>query len=620
MIDFVPDDFDDLEEDEFKVVPESERLHDLEQRVKEYMAISDTLPENKIKYTHLKTPEFKTPEEHKVFWLEQFRRCKEGYNGMCGKMYFFYNFCYMESLRGRIRPEFRVIDNEWFKFIEACQKSREWGIVCVKRRRVGASWKEAADVLHDCLFNKNFHVGMNSKSNEDSIHLFRKVKFIYNGLPDEMRIRTTSSTQMFMDFSFMDKATKKKLGNQSDVIVVAPTDSAFEGRMLNKWICDEAGKIANLPQMWSYTEDCLMQETRRAGIPIIFGTSGDVGKEGAGLREMWENCDVYKLKRFFFAGWMGLAVDEFGNDRKEECIRWIIYQRRKREKLNTKFYNDFVQKYPLTWEEAFTDNTRFGMGDPIKIDAQIASLTINPPIASRGYFKEENEKIVWFPDRFGACIVYEHPIVGKRNGYIGGCDPADIDDVFEEASDLSMYIMALQDGLSKPRIVFEYTDRPRELNNYYQQALLAIRYFNDCRLLIERQKGGRMISYIKDNGFNQLLMTTPESIKRLVPSRSVSIGIHMDNYAKEYMRGVVNEYVDEHPDCIPSIPLLRELKVYGTKNTDKAMAFGITVIGLKEISKPYLNKKKSIIDSRLPSFRYVKDRSGRIVMQRGVKV
>src|SRR5882672_4127401 len=227
MIDFITDDELNIEDDEFQVVPLELYQNDLEQRVKEYMAISSDLPQSTIKYTCLKIPsEFKTPEGRKIFWHEEFRRCKEGYEGMCGKMYFFFNFCFIESIGGKIRPQYREIDNQWFKFIEACQNSREWGIVCVKRRRVGASWKEACDVLHDCLFLKNFHVGMNSKSDKDSIWLFRKVKFIYNNLPSELRHPTTSSTKMFIDFSFNDPLSKRKAGNESDILVVAPTDSA----------------------------------------------------------------------------------------------------------------------------------------------------------------------------------------------------------------------------------------------------------------------------------------------------------------------------------------------------------------------------------------------------------
>jgi hypothetical protein len=616
MIDFIQDDELDVEEG-FSPIPKNKYLPELEKRVQEYLLIAPKFPENKIKYVRIRIPEFKTAEDHKAFWFEEFRRCREGHNGLCGKMYFFFNYCWIENIGGgKIKPEFRVVDSIWFDFIERAQKTKEWGIVCVKRRRVGASWKEAADVLHDVLFNKHFHVGMNSKRDTDSVLLFRKVKFLYNNLPEEMRVRTTASSRMFMDFSYKNPITGRKEGQQSDIIVTAPTDSAFESMMLNKWVCDEAGKIPNLPQMWSFTEDCLMQETKRVGIPIIFGTSGDVGKEGAGLKEMWDNAEVYKLKRFFFAGWMGLAVDEFGNDQIEEAIRWIIYKRREKEKLNAKFYNDFVQKYPLTIEEAFTDNTISGLGDPVKIQAQISTLQLNPPIATRGFFKEEEHtgNVIWTPDRNGACIIYKHP--EKLKKYVAGSDPADIDDVFNESSDLSTYILSMHDGLSRPEIVFEYTDRPRELNLYYEQVVLAARYYNDSKVLIERNKGGRMISYFKDKGFNYLLMATPQEIKRLIPGKVISIGVHMDTYAKEFMRGAVTEYIDNHSDLIPSIPLLKELLAFGTKNTDKAMAFGIAIMALKEVSKPYLYNKKQKDRPWLPKFKYMLDRNGQVRMVR----
>ena len=247
------EDEDGKDEDLFVPIPKEQWKPELEEKVREYMLTAPNLPFNSLKHDYVKIPDFASVEQKKAFWFEQFRRCKEGYNGMCGKMYFFFNFCWMENLtKGKIRPQFRVIDNVWFDFIEKCQRSREWGVVCVKRRRVGASWKEAADVLHDVLFNKNFHVGMNSKSEKDSISLFRKVKFLYNNLPIEMRVRTTSNTKMFLDLSFYEKDEKGndiRKGQESDIIVVAPTDSAYEGMMLNKWVCDEAGKIINLPQI-----------------------------------------------------------------------------------------------------------------------------------------------------------------------------------------------------------------------------------------------------------------------------------------------------------------------------------------------------------------------------------
>lgn len=602
------------QDDSFKRIPKGEYIVELEQRVKEYLAVSQVFPVNTTLYKHIQIPDFKTPEHKKEFWYEQFKRCRHGYQGMSGKEYFYFNFCYIENLQqGKIRPQYRVVDNEWFKLIEECQKSREWGLVCVKRRRAGASWKEAADVLHDCLFTSHFHVGMNSKTENDSKLLFRKVKFLYNNLPREMRVGYTSSTQMYIDFSYIDPVTNTKRGLQSDILVTAPTNSAFEGHMLSKWVCDEAGKIPNLLQLWSYTEDCLMQETRRVGTPVIFGTSGDIGKEGAGLRELWVNSDLYKLKRFFFAGWMGLSVDQYGNDAREEAIRWIVYERKRREKLSPKMYNDFIQKYPLTPEEALSDFTSSGLGDIVKINAQKTQLSLNPPSAARGSFRIVDNNVTWVPDSRGPVVIYEHPDSSTK--YVAGCDPADIDDVTGEPSMLSTFIVSLPTGLHPPRIVMEYTDRPRELNNYYYQTLLALRYYNMAPVLIERQKGGRMISFFQDNQHFDLLVLEPHCGKRLNRPKNYRIGVHLGPYEKSYMSGLIVEYIDNYYELIPSIALLDELLVFGTKNTDRVIAFGLALMTVKERFRP--NKKIDVEQKPwVPKFNYVRDAKGNIKLVR----
>jgi len=158
ILDFGLDFNSDLPEeadDQFRIIPENEYNPEYEAEIKRYMLVSGTLPTNQILYTHLVIPKNLDKLAFQTWGLEEIRRCKEGYNGMVGKMYFYYNYCFIEQLGKKLRPHFRVVDNEWFKLIEACQKSNEWGIICVKRRRVGASWKEAADMLHDCLIHRS---------------------------------------------------------------------------------------------------------------------------------------------------------------------------------------------------------------------------------------------------------------------------------------------------------------------------------------------------------------------------------------------------------------------------------------------------------------------------------
>jgi hypothetical protein len=572
------------------VIPEEDRIQELEEKVQYYMETTPESPRNTILYRPTKRPDFTSNTDRKIWERTEIERCRKGFNGLTGKNYFYINYCYMQhGARGKILPDFRVADKMWWDLMHECQTSNQYGIVCVKRRRVGASWKEAADALHDAIFNSLYHVGMNSMSEKDSIELFLKVKYIYSNLPGFLRSSSEAgNTKMSLFF-----ASRKKdeygnhilVGPQSRITVVPPTDSAYEGLLLHKWICDEAGKIGNLPQLWAYTEPCLLTGLQRTGTPVLFGTSGDITKDGAGLREMWDNSESYDLKKFFFAGWMGLdgCYDEYGNDYKEDAVRYIIYKRYKKRNLSPKSYYDFVQQYPLTTEEAFAIAPTKGLGDPVLLNTQISELRKNPPETKRGFFKMDSEGVVSFvPSQSGKFIIYEDP--KDNQPYISGCDPADHDDVFETASDLSMYIMTQPMGLEGSKIVAEYTDRPAKLSKYYDQALMALIYYNNSQMLIENNRY-RMISYFEENGYKKLLKSAPISIKQFRQRAANTPGVRMNDDMKGYLEELVHEYIDDYYYLIPSLPLLEEFPKYGSQNTDKVMAFGVTLIFLKELRR-----------------------------------
>lgn len=592
---------------------------ELEAKVKYFCNITPDLPLNEKQYERVTTPAFVSESDREAWEVEQINRCINGHEEMSGKMYFYFNFCKIKNLKGgKISPEFRVADNAWYSLVEECQESEEWGIVCVKRRRAGFSWKEAADVLHDAMFFPFRTVGMNSKTERDSIELFKKVKFMYGNIPSFLKAKSTAgNTKMNLDFSYFTKdenGNRIKRGTQSEIICVSPVVTAFEGMMLNKWVCDEAGKQPNLPQMWSYTIDCMMQETVRAGLPIIFGTSGEVGKEGRGLVEIWRDSEVHKLKRFFFGGWMGIHCDEFGNDLKEEAIRWIIYERHRLKNLSTKQYNDFLQKYPLTVDEAFSQASDGGVGNPALINDQLAELRKEPPRKKKGYFiQDSNGDSQFVPKPNGNAIVYEDPKPSLKSLYIGGCDPADhdIETKTRHTSDMSLFILSRQDGLKPPRIVFEMTYRPNRAKEYYKQAILALRFYNNAKVLIERNRFN-MISFMEGDGYKHLLATSPQSYMKLFSSnRTVTIGIHMNDHAKDYMIDLIEEYVDDYCHLIPSTELLQEFIEFGSRNTDRAMAFGICLILLKEYKQKIVNRKKAT--PNIPSFSYRKTNDGKII-------
>lgn len=574
------------------VISKNDYRPDLEDRVAHYVQTVPRLPINTRKPVRARQPDSSDPLEQDMWCREELRRIKQGHFGMSGKMYFWYNYVKMgdEVEGGILRPEYRVCQSAWFENIKAWQDSKEWGGICVKRRRIGASWLEASDVLHDAITRPHTKYGMTSKTEGDAIKLFEKVKFIYNNLPEWMRPRTTAgNSRMYMNFAWKGKDSKGNTivgGTQSAIQVKAPTDTAWEGFAMSKFIVDEAGKISNLKRMYSLTEPVMMKGTRRVGTPLIFGTAGDITKEGADFKDMFHNAEAYKLKQFFFGGWMGLdgLVDEFGNDLVEEAIRWVVYERARKESLAKSEYVDFIQQYPLTVGEAFTSNENYGVGNSFKISKRIDDLYSNPVAQKRGHFKLEGLKPIFTPHPRGACIIYEEPDPGMDGLYIGGLDSTDHEVKNPNANEVSghaMFIVKKRKGLDPPKIVFELYDKPNLPRDFWDQSLLACLYYNQAKVLVERNKPG-VITYFDESGFKHLLATKPGSFDRLVNNNTWNIGLHVNDRIKRYGEECISEYIEDYSDHIPSQKLLEECLSYGQRNTDRVAAFAMAMIYLKE--------------------------------------
>ena len=575
------------------IVAPSEYDPELEVEVRKYTAEATPFKENKQLYKRTIPPKFLDDYEKDMWEREEIRRCREGHDGLPGKFYFYFNYTFIQKIEGgRIHPDFRVVDLEWFKFVEELQYGKDgWGIVCIKRRRVGASWKEAADMLHDTIFNAHTHVGMNSKSEADSIELFRKVRFAFDHLPSFLRPTVTSGKMDTLEFgiSYIDnEGNKRTRGHQSYTVGRAPTVSAFEGFMLNKWICDEAGKIDKLLQMFAFTEDTMMDEFRRTGMPIVFGTVGEVDGKGGGIFELWDNAEAYRLKKFFFKGWMGLFVDKLGNDRVEESIRYIIYERKNQEKRGRKFYNDFLQRYPLSEDDAFAIAIDGGLGDPAKINQQRGILLTSPPPVKKGWYDwnslMETGKPLFVPNKDGEVLIWEDP-EPLRDAYPAGCDPVEaIPDPLPGASLLSFIMRRKQHGLRPATIVMEITYRPRDVSEFYQQVICALVDYN-TRVLIERNRFD-MISWFNRNGFKNLILPAPVGMTRITGGRQTTLGAAMTPATKIYMEGIIEAELMIGTDQIPSLMLLRELSVYGSRNTDRVMAFGWALMQEADMLRP----------------------------------
>jgi len=395
-------------------------------------------PKNRRTIKRTVAPKFLNYQQQEVWEMEEIRKIIEGDGILCGKMYFYFNYCKIKHTKeGTIRPEFRVPDNEWFRLVESCDQGKEnqgKGIICLKARRGGFSWKEAADVIHDAILNTGITIGMNANSEASSRDLFSKVKFIYDNLPNFLRPSVDGGKSR--DHIKFGIKTKDEFGNSiteghnSEIFCVAPTDSAFEGRALRKWVFDEVGKTKNSLAMFSLTEPCLELGRERVGVPIFFGTAGEIEKGAMGQHEFFMKHEVYNLERFLFAGWMD-RCDKFGNPLIEENVWSIINTRRRLLEANamTK-YLDALQQYPLNSSEALMSKEGHGIGNVKNIQQQLDTLTEHIVKHEVGYFTwgsgEGGEQIaVWNPDPVkGTVHMWERPRRELHKGYVCGCLPA----------------------------------------------------------------------------------------------------------------------------------------------------------------------------------------------------
>lgn len=609
-----------VKEEDPAIISRNDFKEELEKDVAFYTAKALLEPQLifKKKYTPNKYPtKFRDKGEELEFQMEEIKRLMNGFDGLSAKGYGWLNYAKIrDPERGKISPQFRAKQEQYFRKVEELQKKDNTGIVGFKRRRFGFSSMLAWDVEHDCMTKPFFQVGMSSKSESDSRLLFRHVKFIHQNLPDWLRPRATAAARAdFMQYGWYEKSPagdKIAKGMQSWINCEAPTPTAHEGQAYSKLYIDEFGKIPAGAAIWATGEDCLRLNTRRVGLPILMGTCGDIDKDGKSLKELYTHNDAYDLERFPVMGYNGLIMDEYGNDLIQESIRWIIYQREKMKESSLAHRMAFIQKYPLDESDAFNQVTGGGVGDMRVINDQIMHLIQNPPMSVTGRMRRKPEGGVDFvPDPNGKIVVYDRPD-DRVNGYHITVDPVEDDDVKKtrDSSDMATIVGAKPFGLDPAQIVAEYADRPLKLDEYYEQLIMLAQWYNNTKITIEMNKGGwRARKYIEEHA-PKLLGLSPVAATSAKGGVEMRIGVKMTAERKSQMMGLMEDYIDNKVKFIPSIRLLEQHKVFGDDHAtdDLAICHGWFLIICQ--SDKSLARARNELTGMNPSIEYVRNRNG----------
>jgi len=271
----------------------------------------------------------KGTKDYTLFWKEELRRCKFGYQVgdlfITGKHYFYLNYCLIERIPedilankeylGKVEkelsfPGFWQIDYEWWNVKEEAG-NRPLGtgnhLVCLKTRGCGFSYKEAADGVYNYVFipkSKSFYFA-SSKEYLIGDAILDKVNVMLGHLSLHTPFGKTEQKKystLHRRASYFDDANKgiEKgfLSEIQGVVVPAHDPDKVRGKRGIKITFEEAGSFANIKSAWMISKEGVEQGGYLAGQMSAFGTGGEEGLDIEGLEEMFKDPLTFNCMPF----------------------------------------------------------------------------------------------------------------------------------------------------------------------------------------------------------------------------------------------------------------------------------------------------------------------------------
>jgi len=576
----------------------------------------------------------KNTSEYFAFWKEQKRRLKEGYKPtggvfIPGNYYFYLNFSKIHGLptpdsrrKSMIPPIYRDQDHEYFtevhnaKYGDGKDDKGGRGIIVLKARRKGFSFMNANILLHEWSCYSHSENGLGAQR-EDYVQDFRKKMLLsYNELPPQLRNKVLhNNEEIFMagykekeDGIWVEKGMKSMVHFR-----VMEKPNAFRGTSLNYMVFEEAGEFLKLKRSFQSSEDCFKEGNVFFGTPIIGGTSNAMEVESDDYMDMYYNAEHYNLKPVFIKASkvFGSFFDmKTGRSDVVEAEKFIIAEAEKRKATgDLQSYYSYLQENPLEVEHAFFKSGKTPF-DLEKINKQISNINTNP-----NFQRVQKGRLDWQKNKEGKELfggkpefimddgsidemnptnelfpfeIVEQPLDGIKNAHLSAVDPYHIDDDLEELKkrasdqkDRSLGSMCVYRRFVNTNVIGElpvafYTDRPYSKEKFYENCLkLAI--FYDSQILVEYNDDG-FLKYFIHHKMTRYLKERPRSADSPWTQATNRYGIHMKSFQKKLLTELVDEYVKKHWEDIYFMKLLNELSVYGIKNTDRVMSFGMALI------------------------------------------
>lgn len=466
-------------------------------------------------------------------------------------------------------PDGYIIDTKDPNFVYKLTYGGGKHLCCVKTRRAGFSFKEAADGV----YNYNFIPGSKSyyfADKEDYLikdGILNKVQSDLDWLNKYtdgywLKNRQRHNTLMHQESAYIDAKDKQVKGFLSEImgVTVAGDPDKVRGKDGLKMTCEEGGSFTNLKKALD-----IMVPSVRAGAAVtgqisVFGTGGEEGQDIEGLDEVFNDPFVYDMLAFindweegmegtqcgfFVPCYMAnptyidvdghtdidaaIAYDDgerdkakLAKDPKKIDRRMAEFPRTPSEALIRVNVNNFPiaeAKYQLT--RVLKDHTIQGLIKHGAFERTVEGLKFNPlpyhiarPVLKYPHKKDD--------DLEGCITILKDPFkvdgVVPDNMYIINVDPF-YDDEAEDVTSLgSIYVTKLFDNYTPTHImdVAWFNGRPRSLKTFYEALFNLAEYYN-AKIQAEVGGGGKGIyDYaLANKKLKYLAFTDPKTTKEV---------------------------------------------------------------------------------------------------------
>ena len=501
-----------------------------------------------------------------------------------GLHYFYIQWCKIDIGY----PEYRDRDRRFFTYWQACVVDPEcYGMIMVKHRREGATFKGAAITLEYITRTRNANGGLLSKTGADAKEFFYKVVKMFRSLPPfyQPMIAGTDNPKTILEFDKPGERITKSTRTvqmsdalESKIEWKNTAENSFDSYKLARFVCDEGGKWeeANVYKNWQVVKPTL--SNRLLGKAFFPSTVNEMTRKGGEkFKFLWDGSDPNSrnlndqtdegLYRYFTPAYDGLEygnqvfIDEYGNsviETPEKPImgvngRYIkvgakqfLQNIRDSLKNNTNALAEHKRQYPWSPEEAFrveTDNCSF---DAERLyqqqewnDLYAGRLITQGNFIWRNGFGSDVDfipsrtgrwKVTWVPMPEQQNLVSRDRlgrlVPGNITTVVSGADPYDHSKTTDaRGSSGASYVFRPYNPAVEGtyQFVCQYIHRPPTVFEFYEDILKQVIFYG-CQILVENNKIG-MINWFEEKGFKHYLMKRPESTHTQSSKRQTTLGI-----------------------------------------------------------------------------------------------